>query len=743
MQENIKLSPEQSALLKKFNAAVEKKRKRLEPSVKEWDKWRGYVRGKQHLNDGKLDPEEVRSNLILGINNTLVPLYYAKDPQIDVRPSERLQPSEYGAIKTFCKTLEMVLQNQFIKRGKLKRRMTRAISSAFSAPVSWFKISYQKDWGKDPLSANRISDAQDNLAEIERLIAEVEKAEPDHLAKKAELESQIAAIENQVDVVLQEGLVIDRELCENIIILDDSICSFSDYAEANAIAHLVPMSCEDYKTRFGKEAKGTKYSSKDVKKSEENYNKESDSPDFVLVCEIWSKQHSTVYTFNLGAHEWARAPYQPTKIGERFYPFFALYFNDLDGGEMPLTEVSQWAPVQDEYSSMRTQLAQVRRENRPGFIYRMGGSLTDKDVQSFVNRGGNTVIGIQGLGAKTPLSNDLFPFPTVTIDPTVYDPTPIMRDLEQAAGISDASRQMIISTKTATEAEIAASGQQSKTAYRVDQIEELIAEMATFSAQLLLSNFTEQQVEKITGPGYVWPDMPKEDIFALYTIEIVAGSTGKPNQRKEQDAWAKLAPEINRTIELSAQMEQMGALQQSKALKAVLKETLRRFDQRLDLAEFGLDDVQQDGSDLLLGMPQDMPPPALAPPADAPADPQLPAPVETVPLSAVMQEFGGALAMSNAQIAQSVQGMADAQSMADQTQSQSLADASGAMQSIAQNLNGVVELVAQQQQNISDLTAAVQENSEAISQSARIAAAPKIPVYVDGKVVAVVPRLEG
>lgn len=187
----------------------------------------------------------------------------------------------------------------------------------------------------------------------------------------------------------------------------------------------------------------------------------------------------------------------------------------------------------------------------------------------------------------------------------------------------------------------------------------------------------------------------------------------------------------------------MGALQQSKALKAVLKETLRRFDQRLDLAEFGLDDVQQDGSNPLLGMPQDMPPPALAPPADAPADPQLPAPVETVPLSAVMQEFGGALAMSNAQIAQSVQGMADAQSMADQTQSQSLADASGAMQSIAQNLNGVVELVAQQQQNISDLTAAVQENSEAISQSARIAAAPKIPVYVDGKVVAVVPRLEG
>jgi hypothetical protein len=590
-KEDKKLSPQDAALLNKFNAAIERKRKEMEPEIKQWSEWRRYARNKQHTQDGKRDPDEVRANLILGLIQTLVPLYYAKNPEIQVTPATRIEASGYPAIKTFCKTIELVLAEVFIKQSGLKQKMTRAISSAMTAPAAWLKVIYQREMGTDPIIVSRLNDAQDNLAEIERLIAQAERPGEDMLAKKAELQVQMRALSAQTEVVVEEGLVIDRMLCEEVIVLDDSLQCFGDYEQAKAIAHIVPMTSDDFEARFKRKPTGTKFQSKAVAEQDGGRSSKGQKAEFLYVVELWSKQHQTVFTFEIGASCWAREPYQPQRVGRRWYPFFALYFNDLDGDYWPVPDVSQWTSLQDEYNSMRTQLAQARKDNMPGFMFRKGGSITDKDVENLANRRGRRFIGIEGSGLTTPLEQDLAPFPTVTINPAAYDPTPILRDLEQAAGASDASRQMIVSGKTATEAEIASQGMQSRTGFRVDAIEEMISAMAVYSAQILLMEMTPDQVERITGPGFVWPDMPRSDIYDMVNIEVRGGTSGKPNENMERERWVSLAPELVNLLKEVAMLRQQGAQVEASALMRIFEETLRRFDERIDISEFIPDEV--------------------------------------------------------------------------------------------------------------------------------------------------------
>ena len=731
-----KISPQDLALLKRWNGAVEKKRKNMESPLKEWRTWREYARGKQHLVNGQRDPEEIRTNLILGVIQTLVPLYYAKDPEIDIKPTERLEEDEYPAIRKFCDTLRLVLSSEFIKRGKLKARMTRAIPSALTAPCAWFKVTYQKEWGQDPVIIGRLADAQDNLAELERLIRSVEKGDPDAESKKAEIQAQIQTLEKQVDVVLQEGLVIDRALCEEVLVLDETIQCFSDYPEAKQIAHLIPMTVEDHEARFGKKPTGSKFGASDVGREGDKDKKEQ----YVLVCELWSKQHSTVYTFCLGGSEWSREPYQPDSLGERWYPFFALYFNDLDGEEWPIPDVSQWAGLQDEYIAMRTQLAQTRKDNTPGFVFRKGGTITDEDIENLANRRGRRFIGIDGSGAQGPLSDDLMPFPTFNLNPAVYDPTPIVRDLEQAAGTSDASRQMIVSGKTATEAEIAAQGMASRTSLRVDFIEELIEAMAIYAAQILMQRLTPEQVTKIVGQGAAWPSQSREEIFDMFELEIVAGSTGKPNQRKDQETWIKLAPELVNTIQQAAALRAQGAVKEAAALMAVFKETLRRFDQRIDLSEFIGEELEgeqgepQEGAEPPEGQEAMQPPPPPDPAVLAEQQRQLE--LEKQQKELAHKETLHSRELEHKTKLKDLELRAQRGEMFPDEEEKVNAEQMALMN---QNFQAMQEAIMQMsqanQQAMASLSASLQE-------MARISAAPRAPVYgPDGRVILSVPQL--
>jgi len=579
------LSEQDKALAKRWGKRLESalKEQSKEKTEERYKKLRKYVRGDVGGDDA---PGLVRTNIIHSNFAAILPQVYAKNPEIAVTPSEAAGDTTPW-VPGFCKTLQCVLNRKFIKDAKLKPRAKAAIRAAMTVAIGWAKVSWQEDIQKDPLIETRLADSQDNLQRIRHLISEIEEDDDSRCeleAKQAELEQQIAAITEQAEVKVISGLAIDRVLTEDMFILDDTLYDFDGYVQAGAIAHRVWMTTEEYEQTFGKEPPKTanKYGSD---KKERSTASEENTVELVAVFEVWDRISNRVYTLCSGADEWARDPYTPEVLGKRFYPFFALAFNPVDGSIKPLSDTELLIELQDEYNTTRTNFAEHRKENLPVRVYRKGGDLTDGDVKALTNRKSNQWVGIEG-NPDTPVEKDIAILQNPPVDPANYDVQPILRDAEMVLGAGDAAKGSINKAKTATEAEIMAQGLQSRVAERADVVEDWISEMAQFAAELCLQKMTPAEVQRIAGADAVWPQLSKEAVFDLVQIEIRAGSTGRPNKAKEREQWGQMLPQIQKAVEQIMQLRAAGQNDMAETVMKLLEETLRRFDERIDIESF-------------------------------------------------------------------------------------------------------------------------------------------------------------
>jgi len=110
--------------------------------------------------------------------------------------------------------------------------------------------------------------------------------------------------------------------------------------------------------------------------------------------------------------------------------------------------------------------------------------------------------------------------------------------------------------------------------------------MARFAAELCLQQMTPQQAQRIAGEDAVWPKLSKADVFDLVQIEIRAGSTGRPNKSKEREQWGQMLPQIQKSVEQIMQLRTAGQDDMAETVMKLLEETLRRFDERIDIESF-------------------------------------------------------------------------------------------------------------------------------------------------------------
>lgn len=578
-------SDEQKALAKQWSERLDRalKKQKDDKQVENFKELRAYVRG-----DVGDDGEKglVRTNIIHSNFAAIVPQVYAKNPEIAVSPSESAGDNEPW-VPGFCKTMQSVLNRVFIKDANLKQRAKSAIRSAMTTGIGWAKVSWQKDVRTDPIIQNRINDTQDNIQRIRMLIEEIDDGDEsrcDLEAKQAELDQQLIALQEQAEVSAFSGIAIDRVLTEDIFVLDDTLYDFDQYVQGEAIAHRVWMTEEKYKQQFGKDCpeKATRYG---TNKKQDSSKTSDDDTRLVAVFEIWNKTSNTIYTLCVGADEFSRDPYVPSPAGKRFYPFFALAFNPVDGRLAPLSDAELLKELQDEYNTTRTNFAEHRKENIPVRVYRKGGDLSERDVNALANRRANDWVGIEGNPDK-PLEQDIAILQNPSVDPATYDVSPILRDAEMVLGAGDASKGTINKAKTATEAEIMAQGLQSRVAERQDVVEDWIAEMANFAAELCLQELSPAQVQRIAGMDASWPQLNKEQIFDLVSIEIRAGSSGRPNKAKEREQWGQMLPQIQQAITQVMDLRKNGQNDMAETVMKLLEETLRRFDERIDIESF-------------------------------------------------------------------------------------------------------------------------------------------------------------
>jgi hypothetical protein len=292
-----------------------------------------------------------------------------------------------------------------------------------------------------------------------------------------------------------------------------------------------------------------------------------------------------IFTVAEGSNRWCRTPYVPNPVSERFYSLFCLAFNPVEGRWRPLSDVELLANLQDEYNTTRYLYAEARKEAIPTRVFRKGGNLTEEDIKALANRRARDWIGVEG-NPSVPLSQDILQLEGIAIDANAYDVTIIRNDMDMLVGLSDASRSNLVEAKTATEAEIMRQSLMTRVAERQDANEDFITEMGVAALEIMLQRFSLDEVRQIAGDKAVWPEMDTEEIFRKVNISVRAGSTGKPNQNKEREAWAAIMPILKDTMAQVAELRMAGNFDMADSLIELLKETLKRYDERLDIDRF-------------------------------------------------------------------------------------------------------------------------------------------------------------
>lgn len=543
----------------------------------------------------------LRANLIHGTISAVLPNVYARNPEISTTPL-----NTGPDLKLFCRTLEAVT-NRALENAQLKNRAKSSVRAALTCSYGILKVMYQRDPAKDGYIQSRINDAQENLLAIEELARDLQDDDQRHHhdAKRAELEQLIQSLHEQSEVQSAEGLVIDRVLTENLLI-DPSICEFWDYTDADWMCQVIPMKRSQAEALYKKNLANAKIyqpgrgepSHKKARRLASMHLEASNSPVIddqqIAVLEIWDRTTQRVYTMAEGATEWLREPYSPPRAGERWYPFFLLPYQVVDGQFVGPSLVDLTERLQDEHNEARDRFNQHRDLCIPGWV--ASADINEKTIKKHADSrfGEITIVDTEG----KPLNQVIIPRGHPKIDPIVYDTSAVRYDWEQVTGLQDAARSTIVRPKTATEANILQRALSGRVFEFKDQIEDWLQEIAQYSAQVLLQELTAEQVEQYMGAPitrttmvdgklamvkektYDWPTLTKDRIFDMVDLRIRAGTTGAPDGIEEKEGWLKVLPMI---ANLSTQIQNLQARGMDyEHIRNLLRETLLRYDDRID-----------------------------------------------------------------------------------------------------------------------------------------------------------------
>lgn len=614
-------SAQEAADCKAWLARIEEAREFDKAARKQMAIDRKYARG----DAGKFDVDVPIAATYVDI---LASFLYAKDPDVDCLPSEAAGPARLEDARLLGKTLEIVIRRLW-RKAKLKAACEPMVRSSITVGVGWIKAAWLERVGNDPVIRQQINDIQDDIRRIRQTTAEVEAGDslrPDEQA--AALEQQLQALEAQVEVVLARGVGIDWLSAEDVQVAP-GVPSIGHYLDAPWIAHRTFMALDDAKADYpliaDKLKNATQYfqtkpidptmrhdtgvladvSEQDADSHKPGAGMNGGAEPCVCVWEVQSRDRGVVLTLVDGLDCYARPPAPPNPGTSRFYNLFLWAPGIVDGDRYPRSLIARSARLFDEYNRVRTAYAEHRRRSIP----KMGFDATNlsRDEAAKLEAGGTAeMIPLKPLRPGEPISNLLAPVQYNAVDQALYDTSVIRTELEMLWGIQEALSSSINTAKTATEAELMQQGTMARISYRRDSLEGLLTDLAQHTAEIALQKISHADVVSIAGPEAYWPEgLTVEELDILVSVEIRAGTTGKPDTVRQREAWATIMPMLQTSIMQIGQLRGSSPLDIAECFEELVEETLARTGERIDADRF-LPDVPQ----MMPGAPMGMPPPA-------------------------------------------------------------------------------------------------------------------------------------
>lgn len=611
---------QEAADCKRWLRRIEESRRFDEPARKGYALDRKYARG----DSGQF---QVDVPIAAAYIEILKSFLYARDPDVDCLPAESAGPARLEDARQLGKTLEIVIRRLW-RKAKLKAAALPMVASEITVGTGWIKACWLERMGDDPVIRAQINDLQDNVARLNRLSIEVAEGDSADLdAKRAELEQQMAALEAQVEVMIARGLAIDHIAAEDVQV---SPCTpLERYLDSPWIAHRTFMSIDDAKADYPEVAdklgRATLYfrrrpldplekrdvgtlAVESVRAEDADSHTgssgigESKDGGNVCVWEVQSRDTGTVLTLIEGLDCYARPPAPPNPGTSRFYSLFLFATGFVDGERHPQSLVSRSARLFDEYNRVRSNFAEHRRRAIPKLAFD-ASNLSPEDAKKLEAGATGEMVPLKPLRPGEPVSNLIQPVQYNGIDMGLYDTGVIRAELEMLWGIQEALSSSIQTAKTATEAELQQQGTMARISHKRDALEMMLSDLAVYTAEIALQKLDRNDVVQMAGPEAFWPEgLTVEELEILLSVEIRAGTTGKPDTTRQREAWATVMPLLQQAIVQVGQLRMSSPLDVAECIEELVEETLARTGERIDADRF-LPDVPEQMPGMVPGMP--------------------------------------------------------------------------------------------------------------------------------------------
>lgn len=432
--------------------------------------------------------------------------------------------------KTAASLVEYFMNEQ---EPTFKMGMKAAVRRAKVCGVAYVTLGYQRTLTMRPDIRAQLTDATQQLATAQRILADVMDGEvPDDSPELAELNATIAALQASPMMVVREGLVFDFPRATEII-PDVKTRALRGWIGTRWLTREFAMEPDEVKSTYKIDV-GTSFTKYIAPNDKLNTEGKSDADcGTVTVWEVQDKQTGTEFTIADGYNGYLKKPAPPDAKIERFFTTFALPLNEVEDPEDPFppSDVTALRDPQDEINRSRQGLREHRRANRPAYGVAKG-RLDEADRNNLRDHEASAIIEFNALAPGEKVGDLLEVIQHPAIDPALYDTAPQMQDILTSVGTQQADLGGT-SGDTATENSIAEGQRNTEKSSTVDDLDEFLTEVARASAQLCFQEIDLATAQKYVGPGAVWPEFNREQIAEEAMIEIKAGSTGRPNRAAE------------------------------------------------------------------------------------------------------------------------------------------------------------------------------------------------------------------
>ena len=574
-----------AALYAKNPKVVAKRKERLMSTT--WDGTMTAVMGAmQSLQQVQMQASAGMVDPMMAQQAAMGPMGILQDAQQTVQYKQQMDK--------FGKTLELLYDYNVDEQvHPFKAMMKLMVRRAVTTGVGYVKLGFQRVMEQRPELEAQIADASQRMATLERMLADFADGEiPDEHAKEKEaLRLLMEDLQNQPEQVVREGLIFDYPMSTSII-PDRKVQQLREFLGADYVTQEYVLSPDEVKEIYGKDI-GEQFQAYRPGTTEDptvspisgeydpqtdswSYDKEDPEGDtyknrVAIVWETYSRKDGLVYVTCDGYKDFLREPASPEVWTERFYPWFPLVLNECDHPVkvFPPSDVGLLRDAQKEYNRLREGLREHRISNRPATAV-AGGMLSDADQEKMVNRPANALIELDGLQPGQSVDQLLQPIRGPGLDPNLYEVNGVFEDVLRTVGVQEANLGTA-GGSTATETSIAESSRQSSLQSNVDDLDDLLTQLARAGGQILLGEVSAQTVQEVVGPGAMWPELSRDQLAKEIFLEIEAGSTGKPNQAQEIQNFERLAPILMQIPGVTPEM--------------MAKQALKRLDDRLELDE--------------------------------------------------------------------------------------------------------------------------------------------------------------